>query len=144
MKKQVSGMDLVIVAAMALVALIVVYVAGRQLAAPDLPAIQSSSSVVSKDVETAGVPESSVAGNEAQYSAVVINPTTGQAEAVGYSASRLSSLETEVGFAGGEGVAQYSTVVINLATGQAEALEYSAPRLSSIEMTGGKGQGRNC
>jgi hypothetical protein len=126
MRKQISGMEIVILAAMALVALIVVFVAGRQLSAPDLPVIQSSSAVVSrdKDVEIAEAAAASLAGSEAQYSTVVINPATGQAEAVEYSAPRLSSIET----AGAFNEVQYSTVLVNPATGQADGVEYSAPR----------------
>ena len=142
MRKQISAMEIVILAAMALVALIVVYAAGRQLSAPDLPVIQSSGSVISKDVETADAPQFSSTGSETRYSAVVINPATGQAEAVEYAAPRLSSIETEAGFAGSGGEAQYSAVVINPATGQAQAVEYNAPRLGHVEMAGSEGEGQ--
>jgi hypothetical protein len=55
--------------------------------------------------------------DESQYSTILVNPATGQAEVVEYSAPRLSS----------DGIVKkYSSVVINPDTGRAETVEWRA------------------
>lgn len=130
MKKQISGMEMAIIAVMAMVALIVVYVAGTRLSAPALPSIESNKPVISKVAEKSeALAISNMAGEgQGQYSAVVFNPATG-AEIIEWNAPRVSSLSTG---AAAESAAQYSAVVFNPSTGQAEAVEYFAPRVSSV------------
>ena len=138
MKKQMTAMDLGMVFVAVIAAIIAISASqqfARRASVPNLTEIRSNVAVTEE--KPADLTVSGARGEgEGQYSAVVINPSTGQAEAVEYAAPRLSSLKKaaapEASIAGSEKA--FRAVVVHPETG-AQLYEWQAPSVSGLVTT---------